>query len=150
MMHIYASVSWVYIASGNGFSSAITWTSAGLLSIGLLGMNFSEIWIRFYHFHLRKCILKCCLPNWWPFCPGADELTFSPWTKKSLSTITFVWMKISIWRILIQYNFVVFTVIQHAYNTVQCRISKKAPSESILTDVCISSLCHNEITLNRQ
>ena len=26
----------------------------------------------FYHFHTRKCIWKCCLPKWWPFCPGGD------------------------------------------------------------------------------
>ena len=24
----------------------------------------------FYHFHSRKCIRKCHLPNWQPFCPG--------------------------------------------------------------------------------
>ena len=28
----------------------------------------------FYHFHSRKCIWKCRLPNWRPFCPGEDEL----------------------------------------------------------------------------
>ena len=30
----------------------------------------------FYHFHSIKCIWKCCLPNWRPFCPGGDELMF--------------------------------------------------------------------------
>ena len=24
----------------------------------------------FYHFRARKCISKCCLPNWRPFCVG--------------------------------------------------------------------------------
>ena len=28
----------------------------------------------FYHFHSRKCILKCRLPKWRPFCPGGDKL----------------------------------------------------------------------------
>ena len=28
----------------------------------------------FYHFHSRKCIWKCRLPEWRPFCPGEDEL----------------------------------------------------------------------------
>ena len=28
----------------------------------------------FYHFHSRKCIWKCRLPIWRPFCPGGDEL----------------------------------------------------------------------------
>ena len=27
-----------------------------------------------YHFHSRKCIWKCRLPKWQPFCPGGDEL----------------------------------------------------------------------------
>ena len=29
----------------------------------------------FYHFHSRKCIWKCHLPEWRPFCPGGDELS---------------------------------------------------------------------------
>ena len=29
----------------------------------------------FYHFHSRKLIWKCCLPKWWPFCPGGHDLT---------------------------------------------------------------------------
>ena len=40
------SMNWISIGSGNGLSplrcQAITWTNAGLLSIGLLGTNFSE------------------------------------------------------------------------------------------------------------
>ena len=41
-----ASVNWAIIGSGNGLSpirrQAITWTNAGLLSIGLLGTNFNR------------------------------------------------------------------------------------------------------------
>ena len=33
----------------------------------------------FYHFHSRKCIWKCHLPNWRPFCPGEDELRQRQW-----------------------------------------------------------------------
>ena len=29
----------------------------------------------FHHFHSRKCIRKCHLPNWRLFCPGGVELT---------------------------------------------------------------------------
>ena len=47
------------IGSDNGLSpaqrQAIIWTSAGILLIGPLGTNFSEI--------LRKYIWKCCLEN---------------------------------------------------------------------------------------
>ena len=44
---MYASVNWVIIGLVNGLSpdrrQAITWTSAALLSIELMGTNFSEI-----------------------------------------------------------------------------------------------------------
>ena len=60
--HIYASVNWVIIGSGNGLSpvrrQAITWTNAALLSIRLLGINFTEIWIGILSFSLKKMHLK--------------------------------------------------------------------------------------------
>ena len=37
---------------------AITWTSIGILWIGLLGTNFSEIWIRISSFSFNKMHLK--------------------------------------------------------------------------------------------
>ena len=37
------------------------WTSAGLLPIGPLGTNFSEILTNYKTFHSRKCIWKYCL-----------------------------------------------------------------------------------------
>ena len=44
-----SSAAWVIIGPGNGLSpvrhQAITWTNVGLLSVGLLGTYFSEIWI---------------------------------------------------------------------------------------------------------
>ena len=59
---IYASVNWVSVASGNGMSPvwrhAITWTSAGLLSIGLMGRNFSEIRIKIQNFPVAKMHFK--------------------------------------------------------------------------------------------
>ena len=55
------------IASDNGLSpgrrQAIIWNNAGILSIGLLGTNFSEIWSKFWHFLSRKCAWKCRLRN---------------------------------------------------------------------------------------
>ena len=48
--NIYASMNWISIGSDNGLlpvqHQAITWTNADLLSIGPLGINFSEIWIK--------------------------------------------------------------------------------------------------------
>ena len=60
--HINASMNWVRIGSGNGLSpvrrQAITWTNAGLLPIGLMGTNFSEIQIRIPSFSFKKMHLK--------------------------------------------------------------------------------------------
>ena len=56
--HVYASVNWVSISSGYGLSpvrrQAMTWTNAGLLSIGLLGTNFSAIRIGILSFSFKK------------------------------------------------------------------------------------------------
>ena len=37
--------------------------------------------LKFYHFHSRKFIWTCCLPQRRPFCPGRDELNKNqkPW-----------------------------------------------------------------------
>ena len=59
---MYASVNRVSISSDNGLSpirrQAIFWTSAGLLSIGPLGTNFSEILIIIQNFSFTKCTWK--------------------------------------------------------------------------------------------
>ena len=53
---------WVIIGKINGLSPvrchAITWTNAGLLSIGLLGTHFNEIWIDILSFSFNKMHLK--------------------------------------------------------------------------------------------
>ena len=78
-IHIYYSLThwglvthiWVrkmiIIGPDNGLSPgrrpAITWTNAGILLIGPMATNFSEILIKFIHFHSRKSIWKCRLEN---------------------------------------------------------------------------------------
>ena len=55
-------MNWVNISSGNGLSpvrrQAITWTNAGVLSIGLVGTNLSEIQIRILLFPFKKMHLR--------------------------------------------------------------------------------------------
>ena len=55
-------MNWVIIGLGNGLlpvrHQAITWFNAGLLSIGHLGTNFSEIWIWILTFSFKKMHLK--------------------------------------------------------------------------------------------
>ena len=57
-MRIYAPVKYAIIGSGNGLSpvrrQAINWHNAGLLSIGPLGINFSEIRIKTKLFILQN------------------------------------------------------------------------------------------------
>ena len=66
------------IASDNGLSpgrrQAIIWNNAGILSIGLLGTNFSEILIEILTFSFKKIRLKVSSAKWRPFCLGLNEL----------------------------------------------------------------------------
>ena len=79
---IYASLNRVSIGSDNGLSpircQAIIWTSAGLLSTGHLGTNFSEILAKIQNFSFTKMHLKISSANRRPFCPGGDELRWCP------------------------------------------------------------------------
>ena len=67
------------IASENGLSpgrrQAIIWNNAGILSIGLLGTNFSEILIEVLIFSFKKMRLKVSSAKWRPFCLGLNVLT---------------------------------------------------------------------------
>ena len=68
----------VSMGSDNGSSPirrrTIMWTSVGLLLIGPLGTNFSEILIKIRTVSFKKMRLKKSPAKWRPFCPGGDEL----------------------------------------------------------------------------
>ena len=74
----YASVNRVNIGSDNGLSpgrrQAIIWASVGILLIGPLVINFSEILIKINTFSLKKMHLKMSSAKLQPFCPGVEEL----------------------------------------------------------------------------
>ena len=67
------------IGSGNGLSpgrrQAIIWTNAGILLIGPLGTNFSEILIRVQTFSFKKMLLKMSSAKWRPFCFGLNVVS---------------------------------------------------------------------------
>ena len=67
------------IGSDNGLSpgrrQAITWTNAGILLIGQLGTNFSEILIEIQTFSFKKLRLKVSSEKWRPFCLGLNVLS---------------------------------------------------------------------------
>ena len=68
------------IGSDNGLSpgrcQAIIWTNAGIMLIGLLGTNFSEILIEIHAFSLKKMHLKMSSGKWQPFCLCFIVLTY--------------------------------------------------------------------------
>ena len=66
------------IGSDNSLSpdrrQAIIWTNVGLLLIGALGTNFSEILIEILTFSFKKMRLKVSSAKWRPFCLGLNVL----------------------------------------------------------------------------
>ena len=66
----------ISIGSDNGLSpirrQAIIQTNAGLLSIGRLGTNLSEILIKIPNFSFTKMHLYISFGKRWPFCPVGD------------------------------------------------------------------------------
>ena len=71
------------IGSDNGLSpgrrQAIIWTNDGILLIGPLGTNCSEIWIGIQTFALKKIHLKMSSAKWRPFCLDLNVLKLSSW-----------------------------------------------------------------------
>ena len=69
------------IASDNGLSpgrrQAIIWNNAGILLIGPLGTNFSEILIEIKTFSFKKMDLKMSSGKWRPSCLGLNVLIAS-------------------------------------------------------------------------
>ena len=57
-----------------GRHQAIIWTIAGILLIGPLGTNFSEIIIGFQTFSFKKMHLKMSSAKWRPSCLGLNVL----------------------------------------------------------------------------
>ena len=81
------------IASDNGLSpgrrQAIIWTSAGMLLIGPLGTNFSEILVEIVAFSFKKTRLKVSSAKWRPCCLGLNVLT-NDW----LTFICTLWLRV--------------------------------------------------------
>ena len=67
------------VGSDNGLlprrRQAIIWTSAGILLLGPLGTNCSEILIGFKLFSFRKMHWKMLSGKWQPFCLGLNVLS---------------------------------------------------------------------------
>ena len=68
------------IGSDNGLAAGrrqtIIWTNDGILLIGPLGTNFSEILIGIQTFSFKKMHLKMSSAKWRPFCLGLNVLIY--------------------------------------------------------------------------
>ena len=98
------------IGSDNGLSpgrrQAIIWTSAGVVLIGPLGTNFSEILTGIQTFSFKKMHLKMASGKWRPFCLDLNVSTVC-WPLRPLATwgkhtfcIDF-WMEIGKHRVIL-------------------------------------------------
>ena len=93
------------IGSDNGLSpgrrQAFIITTAGILLIGTLGTNFSEILSEIYTFSFKKMHLKMSSGRWRPFCLGLNELThcglLMPYDTIGLGQYWFRWCLVA-WR----------------------------------------------------
>ena len=71
---IHKCVGKLTIIGADGRRQAIIWTNAGILLIGTLGKNFSEILIEIKTFSLKKIHLNMSSAKWRPFCKGLNVL----------------------------------------------------------------------------
>ena len=101
------------IGSYNGLSpgrrQAIIWTNVGILLIGPLGTNFSEILIEIHTLSFKKIHLKMSSGKWRPFCLGLNVLTYGldviPSKYQCISTIRqMAWrLKSPTYRLFVQH-----------------------------------------------
>ena len=79
MTHIYVG-NLTIIGPDNGLSpgrrQAIIWNNAGILLIGPLGTNFSQILIEIHKFSFTKMRLKLSSAKWRPYCLGLNVLKY--------------------------------------------------------------------------
>ena len=68
------------IGSDNGQRQAIIWINGGILLIGPLGTNLSEILIEIHAFSFKKMHLKMLSGKWRPSCLGLNV-----WTKSDIA-----------------------------------------------------------------
>ena len=79
-------MNWVFIGPDNGlvpvWHQAITWTNAALLSIGLMGTYFSEIWLGILSLALKNAIEFVVCQNGDHFVQGVMSSGFHMFMEK--------------------------------------------------------------------
>ena len=112
------------IASDNylspGRRQAIIWTSAGILIIGLLETNFSEISIEMQTFSFKKMRLKVSSAKWRPFCLDLNVLRAMTQITISITTlnifVNWIFTKILIQNFQIVWYFLSLTLMEKLYD----------------------------------
>ena len=86
----YICISELTIGSDNGLPpgrrQVIIWPNDGILLIGSLGTNLSQILIKIYKFSFKKKHWKMLSGKWRPTCLGLIVLTNYEWTEGTAST----------------------------------------------------------------
>ena len=100
------------IGSDNGLSpdrrQAIIWTNAGILLIGPLGTNFSEISIEILTFSFKKIRLKVSSAKRRPFCLGLNVLMVNVWSHMCMGNLNLLHAKLLRENINIYLHFMSF------------------------------------------
>ena len=82
-----------------GRRQAIIWTSAGIVLIGPLGTNFSEILIEIHTFSFKKMLLKMSSAKWRPFCLSPNVIK-DKWVLVFLEELSLLVLVLSlVWEI---------------------------------------------------
>ena len=104
-----------------GKCKAIIRTSAGILLIGPLGTNFSEILIAILTFSFKKMRLKVSSAKWRPFCLGHNVLTLNVrgpsylGLTRSISWLLMPWLLTSATMILTMWNRQVLVLFKEGF-----------------------------------
>ena len=116
--HICASKLTI-IGSDNGLSpgrrQAIIWTNAGILLIGPLEANFSEIWIEILICSFKKMRLKVSSAKWRPYCFGLNVLTH--WGRDKMTailqtTVSKTFSRIKMHEFRLKFHWILFLKVQ--------------------------------------
>ena len=139
------------IGSYNGLSpgrrQAITWTNVGILLIGPLGTNFSEMLIEIHTFSFKKIYLKMSSGKWRPFYLGLNVLNARP-RKWWMATRTHSWKDIMrIWNVTSMLIVYLENYAHHYHSVVT--ITGEATLKNIgqwithaLCGICLYGNCH--------
>ena len=125
------------VGSDNGLlpgrCQAIIWTNAGLLFIGPLGTNFSEISIEIHTFPFKKIHLKILSAKWRPSC-----LALSVLKEPVLGVyIVICYYVIQLWIMFLSYNLrqVIFDIL--------CRTNKMEINTGLSLFICAKYMPSN-------